>query len=190
MGRTTTAKKTSDPTEEVLTTPEQEVETVAEIEPQLNLEQQVTVRSIAGWTTGFARMLTVGDVSIPKKGSVRLSRNEIISQIHNNNSLFTGIDGRGSHATLIIDDKPTIKEVDFEGAVQFSDDIVKKLFSIQNQNTFEEELRRTIVTRAEKYALMISIFKQNLNDFSKIRFCETYTGYKMDNVEQDEKNIR
>ena len=36
---------------------------------------------------------------------------------------------------------------------------------------------------------MISIVKQKLNDYSKIRFCENYTGYKVDKVEQDE-NIR
>lgn len=188
MGRTT-AKKETQTHEEYLNASVQKVETVAGIEPQLNLEQQVTVRSIAGWTTGFARMITVGDVSIPKKGAVRLSRNEIISQVHNNNTLFTGVDGKGNHATLIIDDYPTIKEVGFEDAQQFSDELVKKLFSYA-QNQFEDEIRKAIVTRAEKYALMISICKQkDLNDFSKIRFCEKYTGYKMDKVEQDEKNV-
>lgn len=188
MGRTT-AKKETQSQEEYLNVPVQKVETVAEIEPQLNLEQQVTVRNIAGWTTGFARMITVGDVSIPKKGVVRLSRNEIISQIHNNNTLFTGVDGRGNHATLIIEDYPTIKEVGFEDAKQFSDELVRNLFSYR-QDEFEDEIRKAIVTRAEKYALMISIYKQkNLNDFSKIRFCENYTGYKMDKVEQDENNV-
>lgn len=187
MGRTTTAKKVD---ENVLPNEPEVKSEVVQDEPQLNLEQQVTVRSIAGWTTGFARMLTVGDVSIPKKGAIRLSRNEIISQVHNNNNLFTGIDGKGNHATLIIDDEPTKKEVNFESAIQFSDNVAKELFAIKDQNTFEDELKKKIVTRAEKYALMISIYKQNLNDFSKIRFCETYTGYKMDNVEQDEKNNR
>ena len=85
MGRTTTAKKVS---EENLNETPKEVETVVaqEVEQPLNLEQQVTVKSIAGWTTGFARMLTVGDVTIPSRGSIRMSRNEIISQIHNNNN--------------------------------------------------------------------------------------------------------
>lgn len=189
MGKTTTAKKVQ---EENFYEEPKEVNTVVaqEVEQPLNLEQQVTVRSIAGWTTGFARMLTVGDVTIPKKGSIRLSRNEIISQIHNNNNLFTGIDGFGSHATLIVDDMPTIREVGFNVESQFSDKLVLNLFNIKNQSEFENELKAKIVTRAEKYALMISIIKNNLNDFSKIRFCESYTGYKLDKVEQDEKNIR
>ena len=189
MGRTTTAKKVLE--ENVNETPK-EVESVVaqEVEQPLNLEQQVTVRSIAGWTTGFARILTVGDVTIPSRGSIRLSRNEIISQIHNNNNLFNGTDGFGSHSTLIIDDAQTIKEVGFNAESQFSDKLVKDLFAIRSQNEFESELKKKIVTRAEKYALMISIIKQELNDFSKIRFCEAYTGFKLDKVEQNEKNIR
>ena len=189
MGRTATAKK--DPEGNINRTPnEVEAEVAQEVEQPLNLEQQVTVRSIAGWTTGFTRMLTVGDVTIPSRGSIRLSRNEIISQVHNNNNLFNGIDGYGSHATLIIEDARTIKEVGFNAESQFSDKLVRDLFNIQNQNEFETELKNKIVTRAEKYALVVSIIKQKLNDFSKIRFCESYTGYKLDKVEQDEKNIR
>ena len=187
MGRTTTAKSTD---ETVNKTPEVKTEVVQEIEQPLNLEQQVTVRSIAGWNTGFARMLTIGDITIPSKGAIRLSRNEIISQVHNGNNLFNGIDGRGSHATLIIEDKATLNEVGFDAQSQFSDDLVLKLFNIKEQDMFEEELQKAIVTRAEKYALMISIVKQRLNDYSKIRFCENYTGYKVDKVEQDENNIR
>lgn len=192
MGRTTTAKKETAQADILNEAPEKEVKTVVaqEVEQPLNLEQQVTVKSIAGWTTGFARILTIGDVTIPSKGAIRLSRNEIISQVHNGNNLFCGIDGRGSHATLIIDDKATLKEVDFSSDTQFSDGLVSKLFEIKNQSDFEDAIKNSIVTRAEKYALMISIVKQNLNDYSKIRFCENYTGYKVDKVEQDENNIR
>ena len=183
--RTTKAK---DVDEHINGTPEVKTEVVQEIEQPLNLEQQVTVKNIAGWTTVFARMLTVGDVTIPKGGSIRLSRNEIISQIHNNNKLFCGIDNFGSHATLIIKDQPTLDEVGFSNADQFNDSVVKELFAIAKQDEFEKELMKRIVTRAEKYALMISIVKQKINDFSKIRFCENYTGYKIDKVENEENS--
>lgn len=67
---------------------------------ELNLEQKVTIKSIANWTTGFKRIETNGDVTIPANGTVRLQRSEIITQIQNGNRLLTGIDDRGSHATL------------------------------------------------------------------------------------------
>jgi hypothetical protein len=132
--------------------------------------------------------VTIGDVEIPKRGSIRLSRNEIITQAHMGNRLISGTDSRGAHATLIIEDKATIKELGFENAIQFSDKRVKDLFDIQDQYEFEERLKEEIQTRAEKYALMVSIYKQGLNDFSKIRFCENYTGYNMDNVKKDDDN--
>lgn len=184
MARTTTAKKEIDPVE----TPNEEIKSVVaqKIEQPLNLEQQVTVRSIAGWDTGFTRILTIGDVKIPSKGSIRLSRNEIISQVHDNNPLFNGLDGKGSHATYIIEDDVTLEEVGFDPTTQFSDENVKRLFNINSQDEFEYRIREQIVTRAEKYALMISIVKQKLNDFSKIRFCENYTGYRIDKVAEEE----
>lgn len=172
--------------DEVYEEPQEELQE----EPMVNLDQQVTIKSIATWNTGFARLLGVGDVSIPAKGSVRLTRNEVISQIQNGNSLFNGIDGFGNHATLLICDEPTKKYVGFEKAIQFSDAAVKKIFDIYSQSEFESQLQNLIVTRAEKRALMASIRNQKLNDFSKIRFCEKYTGLSLDKLEQIEKENR
>lgn len=158
----------------------------------INLEQMVTVKNIAGWTVGFARLTGVGDVSIPRFGSTRLSRLEIISQSQNGNKLFNGVEDqdRGDHATLIVQDKATLKELGFENAEVFSDKVVKDLFAIQNDERFESALSDKIRTRAEKYAIMLSIIRQKLNDYNKIRIIEQYTGFKLDKVMQSEKNIR
>ena len=56
---------------------------------ELNMDQKVTVRNIAGWPVGFRRIETQGDVMIPKEGTVRLSRSEIIAQIQSGNRLFS-----------------------------------------------------------------------------------------------------
>lgn len=152
---------------------------------ELNMEQKVTVRSIAGWPTGFRRIETQGDVTIPQEGTVRLPRSEIISQIQNGNRLFTGIDSRGSHATLYVEDKATRLEVEFDSEAEkrtqsiISTDIVQKLFSYKTIKTFEEKLKEIVVTRAEKYALTQIIKKLKLNDHEKIRIVEDYTGYKI-----------
>lgn len=162
---------------------------------ELNLEQQVTVRSIAGWIVGFARLTSIGDVTIPKRGAIRLTRNEIISQVQNGNKLFTGVDGLGSHATLYIDDELTRKEVGFDDTSAgkqdvFTDETVKRLFAIKSIKSFEESVKTSIRTRAEKYALIVSIIRLGLNDYDKIQFSERYTGFKLDRVREDEQNLR
>lgn len=152
---------------------------------ELNLEQKVTVRNLAGWTVGFRRIETLGDVTIPKEGTVRLSRGEIIAQTQSGNRLFNGIDERGSHATLYIEDEPTRLEVEFdckeEKRTQFvlNTDIVKKLFDYKTMKSFEDKLHEYVVTRAEKYAITQIIKKLKLNDHEKIRVIEEYTGYKV-----------
>ena len=157
-----------------------------EEEQQLNLEQQITVTNIAGWVVGFARLMGIGDVNIPPRGSVRLTINEVISQVQNGNKLLAGIDGFGNHATVIIEDSRVLRELGFENADIFSDEVVRKLFGITSQSAFEEAVKDKIRTRAEKYAFMASVAKLGLNDYSKIRFAEEYTGYKLDRVRQDE----
>ena len=154
---TTTNKKVEEinPTEEVLVE-----EIPVEVEEDFNLEKKVTVRSIAEWTTGFQRIETNGDVTIPPNGTVRLSRGEIISQVQNGNLLFTGIDGQGSHATLYIEDKPTRIEADFETETS-------------QQNVINKE--RIDDLFAIKYAIMGFIRKGNFNDYNKVRAVEDYT---------------
>lgn len=154
------------------------------VQEELDLEKKVTVKNIAGWNVGFARRVDgFGDVTISPNGSIKLSRNEIIAQIQNGNKLFSGIDGHGSHATLYIDDAPTRLEVEFDtdGAPQnvLAHVNLKTLFGGKlSQTEFEDKFREAIHTRAEKYAIMEQMRKAGINEYTKIRFAEQYTGYK------------
>ena len=152
---------------------------------ELNLEEKVTVKNIAGWFTGFSRISSIGDISISPEGSIRLSRNEIIAQVQNGNRLFTGVDGSGSHATLYINDEATRKEIGFDSEdgkskqIVFNDAEISRIFALKTQDAFEKNIKNYIVTRAEKYAVIQAIKRLKFNDYSKIRFIEDYTGYKV-----------
>lgn len=154
-----------------------------EIIEEFDLEKKVTVKSIADWQTGFKRLNDMGEVNIAPNGTMRLTRNEIISQAQSGNKLFTGIDGRGSHATLVIDDEATRKELGFETDYEkqnvFNEKKVKDMFLINNENEFETRLKDEIITRAEQYAIVATIRKLKLNDYAKIRIVERYTGFKI-----------
>lgn len=152
---------------------------------ELDLDKKVTVRSIAPWQTTFPRRTEFGEVLIAPKGFQRLSRNEIIAQHQNGNRLFNGIDGNGSHATLFIDDEDTRKEIGFDsedGSVKqnvFSDALVKKVFDYKTQQAFETHFKEAFVTRAEMKAAIDAIKRLKINDYSKIRFAEEYTGFRL-----------
>lgn len=150
---------------------------------EVRLDKKVTVRSIAQWVTGSQRKTTIGDISIPPNGSVLVSREEIIAQAQNGNRLITGIDSLGSHATWYIDDAFTRKELSFDNGsnkqVFLSDDLIKKFFDLKTQKSFEDNIKKYIVTRAEKAYLIGRIKALNFNDYKKIAFCEEYTGMRM-----------
>jgi hypothetical protein len=152
---------------------------------EVNLDEKVTVRNIAGWDVGFARLSDMrGDVIVPANGSVRLSRNEIIMQTQNGNRLFLGTDTIGSHATLYIEDEYTRVEVEFDSIDGkrkqdvLTDEKVRKMFEIKSDKSFEDSLSKNIVTRAEKFALIKIVEKLKFNDYSKMKLIEKYTGYK------------
>lgn len=149
----------------------------------LNLDAKITVRNLAGWDVTFSRKHDgMGDIIIVADGKQRLSRNEVQAQINSGNKLFIGTDGRGSHATLYIDDEATRRLVGFEDDHEkqcvFTEDTVKELFSM-NYQEFERKLPEIIRTRAEKYALIQVIKKLGFNDYRKIVFASNYTGYKI-----------
>ena len=152
---------------------------------ELDLDKKVTVRSIAEWNTGFHRTDIDSDVTISPKGTFRLPRNEIIAQCNNGNKLFLGIDGKGSHATLLIEDKPTRVEVGFESEdgsdkqLCFSDELVKEVFDIQDQTAFEAAFENAFKINSEYLSVLDAIKRLGINDFRKIRFVEEHTGFRL-----------
>ena len=101
------------------------------------------------------------------------------------NKLFTGYDGYGSHATLFIDDSYTREYLDFDSEDGtrkqniLTDSKVKSIFDTKNFDAFEKKFTSEIVTRAEKFAVMQAIKRLKINDYSRIRFAEKYTGYSL-----------
>ena len=152
----------------------------------LNLDEKVTVKNFASWTVAFAAKSTIGgDIQIPANGSIRLVRAEIIAQVQAMNKLFTGIDGRGNHATLYVEDEPTRLEIGFDdeelgNQVVLTDEVAKKLLEIPDQKEFENQFEDTVKTRAEKYKIIEDVKRLGINDFRKIRFIENYTGHRVD----------
>lgn len=174
--RTTTASKKT-------TATKPETQNVPIVEEDLNLDTKVTVRNLAGWDVTFARLHDgVGDVTIVANGHQRLSRNEVVAQVNNNNKLFIGSDTIGSHATIYIDDAPTRRMLGFEEddrpQLVFTEQLVNDLFDM-SQSDYETKLPYYIRTRAEKYALIETIKKLRLNDYAKMVFASEYAGYRL-----------
>jgi len=150
---------------------------------EIRLDKKVTVRSIAPWTTGSTRKTSVGDITIPALGTVLLSREEIIAQGQNGNTLITGTDGVGSHATWYIEDDYTRSELSFDVDDKkqefLTQDTIKKIFELKTQKSFEENIKKKVATRAEKFYLLHTIKTLKLNDYAKNAFCEDYCGRRI-----------
>ena len=161
---------------------DKEKETKSKVE-EIRMEDKITLTSIAPWHTGFARILTVGDVAIAPHGVVRLSREEVLAQGQSGNKLIAGIDGMGTHATLYIEDEWTRKELGFDTDEKkqtvISKKIVKDMFDKKTLPAFKKAVEENIITRAEKFSLLSIIKTLKINEYDKIAFCEEYCGAKV-----------
>ena len=152
------------------------------MEDNIKLDAKVIVKSLAPWVTGAKRILSVGDIAIQPKGTVTITREELIAQAQSGNKLLTGIDGKGSHATWYVEDEYVRKELEFdEGSKKqnvLTAEIIKKMFELKTLSAFEKNLKENVQTRAEKVFLMETIKELKLNDYEKITACTQYTGNK------------
>ena len=151
-----------------------------------NLDEKVVVKNLCAWNLYFPRVESIGEVKFSANGKMRLTKAEIQAQVFADNKMFTGTDGKGSHARVYIDDKDTrvlveFEEVDSKESQQILDKgTVTKLLAYKTQSSFEKNVKELVKTQAEKNFLAEESKKQNLNDFGKISFIEKYTGYKFD----------
>lgn len=150
---------------------------------EIRLDKKVVVRSIAPWTTGASRKITSGDITIPPMGTVLLSREEIIAQGQNGNTLLTGIDGMGSHATWYIEDDYTRSELSFDVEDKkqefLTQENIKRFYDLKTKRSFEDNIKKNVITRAEKFYLLNVIKTMKLNDYEKNAFCEDYCGRRI-----------
>ena len=152
----------------------------------IDLNEKVVVKNLCSWGIGFPRINSNGDVSIMPHGQITLTADEIQAQCYANNKLLVGNDGKGSHASAYINNKDLRIELDFESADEkesqniIDEDKVKALFELKTLTTFKKRFEETIVTDAEKALVVDLIKKLKINDYDKIKYVESYTGYKVD----------
>lgn len=154
----------------------------------INLDKKVEVRNLCAWDLYFDRIETNGTVRIPARGAVRLTRAEIQAQVYDNNVMFVGTDGQGSHARIYVNDKETRVLLGFESEDSkkkqevLDANEVQRILELKTQKSFEDNIKKKVKTQAEKNFLIEEAKRLKLNDYNKIKFIEEYTDYKFDNI--------
>lgn len=152
----------------------------------VNLDEKVVIKNLCEWDLYFPRVESVGTVRLTRKGINRLTRAEVQAQVYANNTMFTGIDGKGSNARIYIDDKDTRVLVGFEDETGTEEqkvltpERVKQILNTKTLKTFKDNIEKEVKTQAEKLVLVEEAKKLELNDYKKIQFIEEYTGYKFE----------
>lgn len=149
----------------------------------LDMDKKISIKNLCNYPLYMPRTEGQGDISVPPLGIVRLSVAEVMGQSYNRNVMFNGIDGKGGHAMIFIDDKDVRVELGFEEEEKpqevISDEKIKEAFAIKGKAKFENAIKELAVTYGEKVNLVERIKKLGFNEYDKIKFVEKYTGMKV-----------
>ena len=154
----------------------------------VDTNKKVSLKNLTNWNLTFKRINSLGDVIIPPNGKVTMSCEEVMSQIYNNNRLFVGENGKGSHARIFIEDEEIRLEAEFESKDNkksqeiLTDEKLKEIFALKTLVSFKKNIQKKIKSQAEKSKVIEYAKTIKLNDHDKIEFLEKYTGYKLENA--------
>lgn len=149
--------------------------------------KKITLKNLTSWNLTFKRINTLGDVIIPPNGKVTMPCEEVMAQIYNNNRLFVGDDGKGSHARIFIEDEEIRCEAEFENKENkknqdiLTDEKLKEIFSLKTLVSFKKNIEEKIKSQGEKAKVIEYAKTHKINDHDKIEFLQEYTGFKLSN---------
>ncbi len=154
----------------------------------VDTNRKVSLKNLTNWNLTFKRINSLGDVIIPPNGKVTMPCEEVMSQIYNNNRLFVGENGKGSHARIFIEDEEIRLEAEFESKDNkksqeiLTDEKLKEIFALKTLVSFKKNIQEKVKSQAEKSKVIEYAKTVKLNDHDKIEFLEKYTGYKLENA--------
>ena len=154
----------------------------------VDTNKKVSLKNLTNWNLTFKRINSLGDVIIPPNGKVTMPCEEVMSQIYNNNRLFVGENGKGSHARIFIEDEEIRLEAEFESKENkksqeiLTDEKLKEIFALKTLVSFKKNIQEKVKSQAEKSKVIEYAKTIKLNDHDKIEFLEKYTGYKLENA--------
>ena len=145
---------------------------------ELDLSKKVAVKNISNSNVSFHAFDPVRDVRIPAKSKTTLSVNEIMSQVYAPNKLFVGLDGKGGHACLYIEDKDLRVEFGFETNAKDSkqeiidENSMKEIFNLSKKSHFVKALTNAVKTIMDRQLLGEYITSGKVNEYYKVQMAE------------------
>ncbi|MCY7500104.1 MULTISPECIES: hypothetical protein [Bacillus] len=150
----------------------------------IDLDKKIKIKNLCSWDLYFKKFESPGDFKLPANGVRQITVAEVQSQVYDNVKMFAGTDGVGSHAKIYIDDKETRVHLGFESDDSTQNvvdqEAIKKILTLKTQKSFEDNVKKSIKLDSEKAQLFEVAKDSKINDHSKIKFIEEYTGFKFD----------
>lgn len=149
----------------------------------LDMDKRSKIINLCPWAVSFTLPNSKAEVMLDAGKSTTVNNEELVTLAENQDVMFYGI-GNGDHARIYVDNKEFREYVGFDNAESkknqyiLNDEEFQKLFDLKQEAAFERNVKEKVVLNHEKHNIIEYARKTKVNDFSKIRFLEEYTGVK------------
>lgn len=160
---------------------------MGEKKKEVKITDRVSIDNLVNWDLYFIGIESPRDITIPAsvKNYKQLTVAEVDSQIKAGNGFFSGIDSQGNNAYIKINDV-NVRNYIFGTEVEGEDatpqlltlDAVKELLAVTPRANFEEELKKLVVTEAEKKMIVPLAKEAGIDEVEQYKAVtiEKYTG--------------
>jgi hypothetical protein len=146
----------------------------------INPNDKSKIINLCDYPVSWKRETIVGDEYLKANGTTRVTNSEIETQVENGNVFLRGVDDKGSHACVYIDNPELRESLGFDNKAENKKQIIidtdkcKDILSLKTISAFKKNLKENIVTRQEKMKIMTVARKTKLNNYEMIQELEQY----------------
>lgn len=149
----------------------------------LDLDKRSKVINLCPWAVSFTLPNSKAEVMLDGGKSTTINNGELVTLADNQDVMFYGTSA-GDHARIYVDSKEFREYVGFDNPeikkTQYilTDEEFQKLFELKQETAFERNVKEKVIMNHEKNNIMEYARKTKVNDLSKVRFLEDFTGVK------------
>ena len=149
----------------------------------LDMDKRSKVINLCPWAISFTLPNSKAEVMLDAHKSTTINNGELVTLADNQDVMFYGTEN-GDHARVYVDNKEFREYVGFDNLetkkTQYilNDDEFHKLFDLKQEAAFERNVKDKVIMNHEKHNIVEYAKKTKVNDFTRIKFLEEYTGLK------------
>lgn len=149
----------------------------------LDFDKRSKIVNLCPWTISFALPNSGGEILLEANKTTTVNNGELVALADNQNIMIWGTN-YGDHARVYVENPEYRTHVGFDDIeskkvqLVLTSEVCDKILELKTDSAFEKNVKEKVIMLHEKAIFIAHCRKVKVNDYTRIKFIETYTGEK------------